>query len=101
TVRTGATLSGSGTINADVTGETGSNITATGDGFTLGNAASATGFATLGTLTVDAFTVNLNDLDTAELGSLTTINGGTLTAANGLTVGSGDTLSGGGTVNTG
>ncbi len=97
TIANGATLSGGGTIFADVSGAATSTITATGN-LTMGNSGSASGFSTGGTLTVGTHSVTLHDSDFADLGSTTTIAAGTLTAANGVALGSGDALSGEGTV---
>ncbi len=89
----GGSLSGFGTVNANVSG--GSTITATSGVLTLGNSASTTGFAFTGsTIVTNSGTLELLDADSAELGVSTQLQGGALVARNGATLGAGDSLTG-------
>ena len=94
-------ITGRGTVNATYTGS--GPIQATGP-LTIGNATTVNGFATTGQIVVGTNTLTLNDLDVAQLGSSTQLGApgvpGTLIAANGLAVGSGETVSGFGTIST-
>ena len=93
-------LTGYGTVNAAVSGASGSEISASSGALTLGNPGDSSGFNFGGTLHIYNNTVNLLDADLANLGELTTINGGTLNATNGVEIGSTDRLTGYGTINT-
>ena len=99
TVADGATLSGSGTVNAFVSLEDGGTVTATGDGFTLGDGTGAgfsfggeggggatAGFAAADGSTVDAngFAVHLRTGRDVTLGDLALGDGGSVLAASGL-----------------
>ncbi len=91
-------FTGAGTIDARIAGQAGSTITATGD-LTLGNAASTSGFSMQGVLDVGSHTVTLLDANAATLGSETILNGGTLLSpVLRMALGTGDVLSGTGTV---
>lgn len=98
TVPSTGQLNGSGTVNGEIRGVGGSNISAIGP-LALGDATSFLGFTTEGTLDVGAHTVTLNSRGFANLGALTTITGGTLNAANGVALGTGDVLQAGSSVN--
>ncbi len=96
TIGTGATLAGSGVINAPIAGtSTTAAITATGT-LSLGDG-SSTGFSFNGTLDVAGEAVTILDSDAASVGDIT-ISGGTLTVSNGLSMAGGDVLAGSGTV---
>ncbi|MDF1811583.1 MAG: cadherin domain-containing protein [Verrucomicrobiales bacterium] len=97
-IANGATLSGGGTVYADISGAAGSTIEASGD-LTIGDSASSSGVSTAGELIVGPHTVILNDSTVAVLGVSTELNGGTLNAGNGISHSSGETLSGSGTIN--
>ena len=90
-------FSGSGVIAAKIDGGSRTTITATGD-LTLGNVSNSAGFKHKGVLNVDSHTVTLLDSTAATLGKTTTLGGGVLAAVNAVALGSGDTLSGVGTV---
>lgn len=97
-IASGGTLTGTGSLNANISGLAGSSITSSGASLTLGNSASTSGFSTDGTLTVNAgHTVTLNDSSQALLGSSTVVNG-TLAATTSFSLSSGDVISGAGTV---
>jgi len=90
------TLSTNGALISNPTGS--GTISANGN-LLLGDGTSSDGYSFDGTLEVGANSVSLLDDDAAELGSSTTIDGGTLTSTNGILLGSGETLTGEGTVN--
>ena len=92
----GTTLSGSGLVQGNITGQAGASIVAAGN-LTLGDPTSLTGFNHAGTLTVGNNTVTLNSAGFANLGSLTTLAGGTINAPNGIYLNGGN-LSGSGVV---
>ncbi len=93
----GADFQGFGALNGRIVGA-GTVITATGD-LAMGDDAHLLGFNYGGELQVGANTVTLNSLGYARPGALTTIQtGGILAAPNGLLLGSGDNLTGTGTV---
>jgi hypothetical protein len=97
-ISAGGTLSGSGTVDAPVAGESGSTIRPSGN-LALG-ASAADGFAFAGMLEVGGNNVRLFDADQSVLGALTTIDaGGTLRADNGVVVDFGRTITGAGVVN--
>jgi len=73
-------------------------ITASGGALVLGDANAANGFAFEGTLEVADQDVSLLDADAADLGLSTVVAGGSLTSLNGIQLGTGETLSGAGTV---
>ncbi len=99
----GGSLAGTGIVNAPVSGNSTSSISATGSStnLRLGDG-SAAGYSHAGNLSIDSDqTVTISDSNTAELGSITNLgSGGILSAANGVTIGSGETLKGSGTVQT-
>ena len=64
----------------------------------IGDASSFSGFRTAGDIATGNETVVLESATFATLGAVTTIGGGTLRAANGVAVGSGDVITGAGTV---
>ncbi|MEK6700942.1 MAG: hypothetical protein AABZ53_01655, partial [Planctomycetota bacterium] len=98
TFANGGGFTGSGTISANIVGQAGSVITATGP-LTMGNAASVSGFITSGQLLVDAHTVTIRDLDLSNLGTLVRLNGGTLThSSSGFALTSQGLLQGVGTI---
>ncbi len=85
---------GSGTCQADITGDPASSITATG---TLSIGSNTTsGFFYLGTLNVGGSIVTILDSNGAVFGGLTTINSGRIECANGIGVQNGATLKGDG-----
>lgn len=92
---------GSGLIDAQVVGSAGSVLTATG-ALDLGRTTDTVGFTTSGELHVGSHTVRLLDSNAVQLGSMTTVSGGTLrtlgAALPAFQLGSGDVLSGFGTV---
>jgi len=90
----GKTLSGFGTVDADVSGL--GTITANGS-LTLGRGTSVTGFNFDGTLNVGANTVTLNAVGAAKVGT-TKLSGGAVVAGNGIMVPGDRTLSGFGRV---
>ena len=98
-LNSGEVLSGYGAVSGDISGVTDSQINVTAGNFVLGKSSSPTGFNFNGTLSIGNNTVTLYDSNLAELGLMTTMTGGTLNAANGVALGSGDVLSGDGTVN--
>lgn len=98
-IANGATLSGSGTVTANISGASGSTILASGN-LTLGRTDSTAGVSTAGALTVGTNTVTLRDADAAVLGGVTSISaGGSLVAANGIEVGGTLTTVGNGVAN--
>jgi hypothetical protein len=95
-----ATLRGSGSITANISGAPGSAIVSDG-AFVIGNIASATGFSTDGTVTIPAGqSLTINDSNLAVLGTSTVVNG-TLTkgGSQGFSLSASETLSGHGTIN--
>jgi hypothetical protein len=97
-IKSGGTLSGHGTIQGTIVGDSGSQIVATGN-LTLGDANAFNSFDSAGSLEVGSATVTLNSKGFATLGGLTTLSGGTLAAANGVSLGTGRNLTGSGAVN--
>ncbi|HEY3245080.1 MAG TPA: hypothetical protein VGM03_17190 [Phycisphaerae bacterium] len=87
---------GSGTCQADITGDVASTITATGP-LTIGANTSA-GFFYLGMLDVGSQTVTLVDSNQAVLGGDTIIDNGTLSCSTGIGVQNGALVSGRGTL---
>ncbi|MCC6508139.1 MAG: hypothetical protein IT423_03475, partial [Pirellulaceae bacterium] len=98
-----ATLTGFGTIAANFSGQVGSVITLNGT-LTIGNAGSASGFLTLGSIVTGVNTFNLLDADAATLGPSTTVGtasaAGRIVANGGLAINSGAQVSGFGTLET-
>ncbi|MFZ4574461.1 MAG: GC-type dockerin domain-anchored protein, partial [Phycisphaerales bacterium] len=95
---TGATLTGIGTMNANISGTGFGNLIAPTGALTLGNSASTLGFdSTNITSNIGAHTLTLLDRNAAVVGN-TTLTAGTLDAPNGITVASTKTISGGGTI---
>lgn len=90
----GGGYTGSGTCQADITGDAASTITATGT-LSIGKNTTS-GFSYLGTLVVGGNIVTLLDSNGAVLGGLTTINSGRIECANGIGVQNGATLQGDG-----
>jgi len=90
----GGGYSGSGTCQADISGDPTSTITATGM-LSIGNN-TTTGFFWLGTLDVGGNIVTLDDSNGAVLGGLTTINSGRIECSAGIGVQNGGTLQGDG-----
>ncbi len=88
--------SGSGTCQADITGDVASTLTATGP-LTIG-ANTAAGYSYLGTLDVRAQLVTLVDSNGAVLGGQTHIDNGILSCANGIGNQNGGVVSGQGTL---
>ena len=103
TLASSYTLSGFGTIAGNFAGQTNSTLMLGGN-LTIGNAASTSGFATLGSINTNANTLTLLDANDARLGSSTTLgngsNAGRIVAAKGLQVASGTQLNGVGTIDT-
>ena len=96
-IQTGFNAQLQGTVNAQIVGQAGSSITATGN-LILGDN-SAAGFATAGDLFVNGFNVTLRDSDAVQLGSLTLLDDtGVLSAVNGVQLSMGDVLSGSGRI---
>jgi hypothetical protein len=93
----GGGYTGSGTCDANIAGDAGSIITATGP-LTIGNAATA-GYFNVGTLAVGTESVTLVDSNGSVLGGLTTISpGGQLSCSNGIGVQLGGRIQGEGTI---
>lgn len=93
----GGGYTGSGICDADIDGDTGSSITATG-ALTIGNATTS-GYFHLGELNVGAQDVTLVDSNGAVLGGQTTIaSGGELACANGIGIQNGASIQGQGTL---
>lgn len=88
--------SGSGTCQADITGDAASTITPTGT-LTIGNNSTG-GFSFLGTIAVGGQSVTLSDSNGAVLGGLTTIDEGQLSCAAGIGLQLGGAISGEGTL---
>ncbi|MCA9230276.1 MAG: PEP-CTERM sorting domain-containing protein, partial [Planctomycetales bacterium] len=78
---------------------TGSTIDVVSGTLSLGDATDLSGVNLQGTLNVGGNSATLNSAGYAQLGELTTLNGGMITAANGIVLGSGDVLTGNGSVN--
>jgi len=88
------------TIGAKFSGQAGSLLHAQAGNFTIGDPTSFIGFATAGTLQIDAgATMTLRSAGFASLPALTTLTGGTLAAANGVALGPSQTVTGAGAVN--
>ncbi len=92
----GASLVGSGLVDARVSTDHDAVITVDGN-LTLG-ANHTLGISMNGTLNTASHTVTLIDSDGARLGLMTTLDEGTLIAANGISIGNERTLSGTGLV---
>lgn len=90
------TYVGSGSCQADITGDIASSITATGP-LALG-ANRTSGFFYLGTLNVGTQSVTLVDSNQAVLGGVTNINGGTLSCSTGIGNQNGGAIRGKGTL---
>ncbi len=87
-----ATITGTGTVLAPISGSENATITATGL-LSLGQATRTDGFAFDGTLNVGSHRVILQDADLAELGILTSLaGGGTLNAVAGASLAAGRVL---------
>ncbi|MGB2824392.1 MAG: hypothetical protein WBF17_25680, partial [Phycisphaerae bacterium] len=97
TLPTGATLMGSGWVEAEFYGESGSTIIATGD-LDIGDWFANEGFRTDGVLDVGEHTVTLSSFGPARLGGVTILGGGTLAALNCIEMLDGAQLRGAGTV---
>ncbi len=98
---TEGTLTGNGTIAARYSGAFSSFIVLNGP-LTVGNAAAADGFATLGWINTSGHTLTLLDSNQAALGPVITmgsaISAGRIVAANGMVIGTGATVTGFGTL---
>lgn len=93
----GGGYNGSGTCDADIDGEVGSTITATG-ALTIGNATTS-GYFHLGTLAVGTQNVTLVDSNGPVLGGLTTISaGGQLSGTSPVGIQNGGRVQGEGTI---
>ena len=98
TIGAGGKLSGTGVVNAAINGLAASAIMSGGD-FSLGLATSAIGFVTAGAINVgQTGTLTLLDKDTATIQGNVTLDGGTLSVAQAFSMGTGQTLSGFGTI---
>jgi fibronectin-binding autotransporter adhesin len=102
TLVAGSSLTGGGTVNAEVSAAAGSVIQATGN-LTLGAIGSPAGFHGDGKLIVGVNTVTINDSNAARLGTLVTLGSGNtpgiLNVTNGALVDFDQAITGTGTIN--
>ena len=96
----GENLNGWGTVNGDISGDSGSSITPVGGTLVLGRSSSTSGFSFNGSLSIgSSSSVTLFDSDYADLYGTASLSGGSITTYKGLRLAGTGSLYGRGTVN--